>query len=731
MRVFWYSFIQFLCVVLLMVSLAGCSPVAVPADAPSSAPSLPAEASVQASLNDAPNSLSADIQNLEPIDASNIQHLHLLARYSEGGLADELALSPDGKLMAVAAAGGVVLYDALTAERMNFFSTDSAVTSLAFSPYGQKLAYFSRIPGGEKYSLDDPDFPGQEILKPQLTLRSMPDGALIYSQPLFGRGCGEYSAGNVTFSPDGRQIYFEDFFGHSGLSKTGSLCILDAQNGNLLSTVKPEAPWMLQHFTPLFPDEKNIWTLNVDDSGAQANGSTLNQLRQYNFQTGSFETEVNLQEAGALALSPDSQWLVTGTKTAQIRSAADGSLAAEIRAAADDDPFSAASFSPDSKTLALGAWDGSVSLYGVPQGQALSRIEPVILTSTLAKNEPLHVVDLHYSVDGSILYMLLNSYFVDTPELVRGVRLSDGQEVFRISGRNTVDRRPSLSPDHTLLAWGGYEDGSVQVWSTVSREQVYTLKGHTQVVRQTLFSPDGRQLATASTDGTVRLWNAADGTPLAVLDAHEGGVWGIGYSPDGSQLASVGKDGLLKLWNSTDGSLLKTLGAGTSELQVNSVSFSPDSRAVLVTSGSLYPLNSLANGAGDLRSIDLGSGQISILLSQSVIDLSFSADREKFGIFDGNVQFGQIVSGQYQIQSSFISPFGNGQVYGAAISPDGSLFLSGNTFGIHIWDTANRQMIGLAQDRSRAGNYGAMQFTADGCILVVADGVIYLWGISK
>jgi WD40 repeat protein len=694
------------------------------------APALPLPAAIAPASQ---NHAALPDWNLELITAANVQRLGLLAHFGEGGLQDELALSPDGKVLAVAASGGVVLYDALTAEWLNYFPTGSNVTGLVFSPDGRKLAYFSRIPGGEKYSPADPDFQGQEILKPQLTLWSILDGKELFSLPTFGRGCGDYAAWDLTFSPDGKRILFQDNFGWTGLPRAGALCVLDAGNGSLLRVITPEKPWRVSAFTPLLSDGKTLWLLCVDDSKAVETGSIPKQLRRYNLESGVLEAQVDLPESGNLRLSPDSQWLVVGSTVAQIRSAVDGSLAAEIKTTEGESQFSAASFSPDGGTLALGAWDGSVNLYRVPQGQPVGRIEPVTIPTTLAREGgPLHVVDLHFSSDGSILYILLNSYFVDTPEVMRAVRLSDGQELFRLSGRNTVNRYPSLSPDHALLAWGGYEDGSIQVWSTASRTMSYTLKGHTRVVLQTLFSPDGRQLATASMDGTVRLWNTADGAPQATLEGHKGGVWAIGYSTDGSRLASVGMDGLLKLWNPVDGSLLKTIETGTDAWQVNSVRFTEDNHSALVVSGCIYPLNCLAGGAGDLRRIDLESGQISTLLTKGIVDLSFSADQSFFGMFGAEgAQFGRVSSGQFQIQHSFTSPYGNGGVYGAALSPDGNLFFSGNSFGIHGWDAKSGQMIALAQDRSQAGNYGSMQITGDGRILLVSgnDGVIYLWGV--
>ncbi len=113
-------------------------------------------------------------------------------------------------------------------------------------------------------------------------------------------------------------------------------------------------------------------------------------------------------------------------------------------------------FSPDRRTLAVGASDGTVRLWDIADPA-----NPQLIGQPLAS--------------------------------------SDG---------NTVEA-VAFSPDGHILA-GGYLDGTVRLWNVADpahpRSSGQPLPS-CSTVNSVAFSPDGHTLAGASTDGITRLWN--------------------------------------------------------------------------------------------------------------------------------------------------------------------------------------------------------------------------------
>jgi WD40 repeat protein len=106
-----------------------------------------------------------------------------------------------------------------------------------------------------------------------------------------------------------------------------------------------------------------------------------------------------------------------------------------------------------------------------------------------------------------------------------------------------------FSPTGNLLAAG--LGSFVPLWDANSGETHGQLTNHTDWVSAIAFTPDGRQLASASGDGTIRIWSVADHTELRRFQSSGERLRAMTMLPDGRTLVTAGYGGSLCLWDAT------------------------------------------------------------------------------------------------------------------------------------------------------------------------------------
>jgi WD40 repeat protein len=140
-----------------------------------------------------------------------------------------------------------------------------------------------------------------------------------------------------------------------------------------------------------------------------------------------------------------------------------------------------------------------------------------------------------------------------------------------------------------MVGMGRAAEPTVFLWDLESQKLVSTLMGHGHYAEAILFSPDDRQLITGSLDQTIRVWELASRQSIHVLKGHKRSLAALAISPDGRVLASAGghksypieidDPHKIRFWDLATGKQITTL-SGHQE-DVKSLAFSPDGKTLV------------------------------------------------------------------------------------------------------------------------------------------------------
>jgi len=628
----------------------------------------------------------------------------------------QLALSPDGRTLAVGSdAGAVTFYDTRTHRRLASvvppeFGPKQGVLVLAFSHDGSILA----VGGNGTVALLDP-----RTHRPMLRPLEVPDSAGITGIAFSANDrtlavarvsgcCGDeisrfdvranrlldtayirdLSPGNIdklAYLPDG-DLIASAWGGPAGADHQrgpGKIVILNAAHLHITRSYPTPGVTAIA----VSPDGK-LLGVGRDDGSVSLMPLATGRARLLG-------RHAPLGGVWSAAFTPDGRSLVT-------TSADHTTIVWDIRSGTQLDALTGQSdivthqaISPDGATLYTGSQDGTVVAWDLAgRGGLLRRTVPFTAAYPADIYSNPQPIPVAVSPDGRLIA------FSQAHGLVRVWSLRTLRPVgppFRGFSERDIEairggaEDLAFSPDGRLLAAGGGAGSSIVVWNFATHKIVHTFtppakpEPHGNGLQ---FSPDGRTLANGDGGYGALLWNLRTGREERLYDGADHYVLSLAYGPDGTRLATVDNAYPVNhgvLWNiaSHPARRIAVFPADHAFGWATSDSFSPDGRLLATGAAGVITVRDARTGK-PLRSIQIPNGYNGVL----------------------------------------------------AFSPDGSKLALLAHDGAEIWDIATGTQIGAAlpgasPQAQNPGGPGNLRYTPNGHLVVVSpDGLATIWNVN-
>jgi WD40 repeat protein len=207
------------------------------------------------------------------------------------------------------------------------------------------------------------------------------------------------------------------------------------------------------------------------------------------------------------------------------------------------------------------------------------------------------------------------------------------------------------------VATAGY-DNQIYLWS--GRERALVARGsHDHLVNHCSFSPDGRQLLSASSDHSVRLWSVPELKLLAVYNWHSDDVEKAVFSPSGDKIVTCSRDRTACIYSVETSQLLRM---GPLSADINAIAWSADGLTLTTV-----------DDAGEILTWNARTAQVQAESRVSTADADIIIARPGGGFLVGNDD-GFIVSVGSDEQKSWKCH--DAVVKCLCLSPDGRRLLS-------------------------------------------------------
>jgi WD40 repeat protein len=485
------------------------------------------------------------------------------AQLAETSEDDELAVCPDGRTVAFAAAGALVLADVETGSARRFRGQDDPVSASACSPDGRLVITGDRA--GAVRAWDTASGAARALTRHAAGVRALEllpgEGELASAGDDDTIRVVQLATGEVTAlrghqgavytlaaTPDGKSLVSggADHTARIWDLASGTSRVLRGQSdapsavrvspdGKLLAVASYDQAVRLYSLDRLRDRVLGAHAAPVSASAVSpdgrraATGAQDGSVRITDLEDGT--TRALARHGGevtSVAFSPDGKRLASAGGGRLVLSEIDAGTSRSL--GAPEQPVRRALFSPDGARLVAAGADGSLSSWPVAGGErdAVMRGAGEVLAAA-------------FSPDGARLAAAFR-------DVVRVRDLASGAER-QLAGHEGAVRVLAFSPDGARIATGG-DDHTVRLWDAATGALTRVIDAGGTGLAALVFFPDGRRLATLGGEANMRIWQIdAAAAPPQVLRGHRGRVLALALSPDGGRAATAGRDGTVRLWD--------------------------------------------------------------------------------------------------------------------------------------------------------------------------------------